>query len=1338
MFRAGLSSCFWTLSCAWLILAVASPTEAQTLFADALKHDPVAICPDGVNDYSQIVDCANRLAPPEPSIQRSVSSPHEAFTPPKTVDPGVGSTLPVDRATVTWPIGTPAPWASHIFPFQRSTFDGRLALGGSGTGDLQLRAFRPELLDYDDLSITPGANPSSPPGVAWDWSLHHPAQTRLRFRGLGTDSKYRPATEQQTICSSGDSSIHSLNDPNPYVCTADGGGTTLEGECYDVTLLTSFQQDLPEPIGIPCSGVACLPLGCSPTSAGACRIPCSTDSQCPGGSLCTTGLCAPICDDDNPCSAGLQCAKEERNGTMIEACGRPSQRWELRSMPVTVFVAHAKTPQAGDPIWVYPRQSTASLPEIGHYSPVPVQGGTNGRHLDEIFHSECGPNAAPWCEFPNSQSSSAAGIVLDENRNGVEDPGELWHGRVGTCIGCAEMALFEPVTTSDGMMLIVNGSDSLWYSINDIGPCRADGFRVFRRLSHLPNDPVARQRYDFAKAALTVNVPVPGYPGGKPIRMFRDSQGELIPPWAPFHGAYPWIDRAGKNLVFARVNDFRDAWQASQQIPSQHREGEHLDLLPDARSGKGVSVVGAWTQGKIVHMDNGMNPTDWGGGQGDWVNGVGLPPIQYTMDLYQGAPMTIRPKPSSLLNSVENELNYLDPTSPMLPFDVVWRLTSINQHNAEIAFDEYLQNNVLVMAHMNAPHHLVGSGSKERPMPRDGFDPYFPQQELRYGGYPAFTFRTSPRLQNSAASSRAFHPNAVTPPSTLRLLGGARVEPVALGGVQGKGVYLDGANDHIDTGFLNPGRRNWYVSAWFDSREDDPKKVQTLFYWPDGSWIGMSRERLVAYNNSPNAKDRILELDIGSYGVRKGRFLHVGFKIFDDEYARIVSVYFNGTKLRRSVAGGLSRQGEMRFATQDAGSRAGGFAMNVNYMNGWSWFVAGDPGPEFVSPSYGPRRTFKGWIDELRIHALDSQQISRGGWFEEYICNTALGTLRKITPQTSGPEPIDDIVALARKAVDVGYGKSAEAVLEMAASHPVHEDDLELEAYIRMENGQSRGNERPFTQHPEAYAATQTALVRRVPRDILQPSEPEPAVYEALDPAAEDALREILAEQKYLDSENEKLWASYRWLAPKQIASGEWLEPLPDDHEPQEVPPPYVASDATGGVGSFGGVAKRQAAAPPALAGDYVIVCEQMRVGGGSAAVDFAPQRRKSACIDRVHRNQDLDPEIAATCHRRIAFQIQHKQIDAYLPRPEFGKTPFCQSCHYDQAVVPGLRNSALHEIPNLPRYQDARRQPLDHPAVLFGCTVPDDPFPLSGNCDDTQHLLDPIFDHGRKVEPPP
>lgn len=915
--------------------------DSATLFTD-VAYVGAPACSD--SDYSRVDNCYNVCNPPYPSLQRSTS----LFA----VNNG-GGVVPFEEATYSQPDADVG--ATAVLPFARSTNDGRVVIQGGCRGCVasHLQVFRPETLGHDGrLKTTTPPVPRGYRGVIHPLTYYNPITSRLP--GVTSQGRY-PDANQSTICDvSGAAVADTLADAvsgrlsasgrNPAACRAhqfpvDDGNPAAElaGDCYDVTLMYGLASD----------GV-----------------------------------------------------------------------WEMRTVDVTLFVRDPKQvatlAEDGQSIWVYPRnptgeERTASSWRLPAYQPFDIWKATQGINLgaqvdwDTVFttraqyncYSQVSPtpvrnrNGPKWCEFLDRQRQGNS-FNVDNNRNATLGDGVQWNGSAcgvtqsGAPGSCQALALFEPTTSADGRLAVVNMA-GLYYSYNTLGACRADGWTKFLPISSMPADPNVYNNYPIGRTQRINGV----------SRPFRDPLGNEIPFGTLNHGAYAWLDRQAKNLFFAEANYPRDGYfgraaitptgnvvTATQYPPP---DGERVRMNPDREPGLRHTVVGAWTQGKMITLDNGLNASDISGAGSS--NPADPGRLRWDLRLYSGLDYRFYPRATTAISSFENQFNYLDAFRPTLPFDVVWTMQGNNQRNAEVAFDEYLRNDAFIIAHMNAPSTMSSGPS----FVKDGFTATNPSALVRYGDIADFRFRETPLLQNAATSTPSYSSSAVRPPSYLRVRGGARVEPLALGGVLGKGLYLDGQNDFLDVGYpIDASRSQWYLGLWLDSHDRSAGSLpRTVFFFSDGSWIGLEQSddsngartfSLVAYNGPSRT---LRKLAIGSV-VRNDEYFHLGVKVGFGARSRVLNFFINGTPV-----------GSLSFALADVNSdpafgKPGFNVMHDSMNNGWTWMAIGDPGPAFVPGQL--RSSFKGWIDELRVYALDDENIE-SEWMNEFICNTALGTL---------------------------------------------------------------------------------------------------------------------------------------------------------------------------------------------------------------------------------------------------------------------------------------------------------------------------------------------------------
>ncbi len=434
--------------------------------------------------------------------------------------------------------------------------------------------------------------------------------------------------------------------------------------------------------------------------------------------------------------------------------------------------------------------------------------------------------------------------------------------------GVIEMTteLAEPAVTRDGRLLtgrlgravrvwrhprsgvLMERPYELAYSVLPEGatPCDVTGWTEFHPMSHAPFDSAMTGRYGLAS-----------YP-------FRDSEGRRIPDGEDLGGTYPWVDREGSNVFMTAVPG-RISEQSHGRYPRRcvtegcERYVENVDW------DRGFLVGGAWTHGKFVLLDSMVNHLDWA---------VGVTPdAHWLVDLYRrpdGTPVSVRlgsgryidevrarggPYPAgythnaNILDSVQNLLNHSPSMRPVTPRDVVW-LMSTGVATDEVVFDDFLDPDAFIVSHMQAsvtqqydeyggslavPIHWNGQKRELKlPIPLAALNVLYPDEDDEV------------HVQNAATSLKW-----AIPAFGLMAPGDGRIEPAALGGIKGKGLWLDG-NARLDYAVLEQPRDirsvPWYIGIFFDSRAP-PGEIRSLLSFPDGTTVevdGPSRLLFVA------------------------------------------------------------------------------------------------------------------------------------------------------------------------------------------------------------------------------------------------------------------------------------------------------------------------------------------------------------------------------------------------------------------------------------------------------------------------------------------------------------
>ncbi|GAB4184676.1 MAG: hypothetical protein Tsb002_07880 [Wenzhouxiangellaceae bacterium] len=541
--------------------------------------------------------------------------------------------------------------------------------------------------------------------------------------------------------------------------------------------------------------------------------------------------------------------------------------------------------------------------------------------------------------------------------------------------------LFETMITGDGQLLVgrVGGSHTQLPGIDVVynaapptsQPCDVAAWTQFHPVSHAHHDPNMQGRYGFA-----------AYP-------LRDPEGNLIPDNADLRGTYPWIDRDGDNLFFTSVHS--SLWyidDASGQIvtrypetcvpgfaciptsqmtpPNQGAVSDQISFHDEVSDTRGVSMAGLWTHGKIVLLDGLINNIDYGMRMPD--------PLQRMLSLYApnsgptgqesgwvragtgrfNGPQFYYPpgfiNNTTFIDSTEHLLNANPNMMPLTPRDVVWHMNT-GHASQELAFDDYLNPNGLIFSDMTASMTWSGGAVGGRFNYYDGFQRH--QNAWRGHG---FNGVQPVRVQNAATAVAS---EWQIPPAG-RVYGNSRIEPVALGGIHGRGLWLDGASGvayDIPAQNKDVTAYPWYVGLFIDRRPilDDTGPRQ-LIRFPDDSRVQIA--------------DGVDVIFIDSIGVERYRrtlpqplavlgWSHIGLLILDGGAS--VRLLIDG--LQDSIWN--TSGNERLFQMSEPGGTGGILHLGQ---------VENEPLPGL-----------RGWIDEFKVFA-EQPDI-------EVMCNHAYGTL---------------------------------------------------------------------------------------------------------------------------------------------------------------------------------------------------------------------------------------------------------------------------------------------------------------------------------------------------------
>jgi hypothetical protein len=542
-------------------------------------------------------------------------------------------------------------------------------------------------------------------------------------------------------------------------------------------------------------------------------------------------------------------------------------------------------------------------------------------------------------------------------------------------------AIFEPSVTADGLLFVARATNTLlhldgftqptniFYVKNDKSPCDVDGFRYaddvlhprIHRASWAPNDPDVHGTYGFAD------------------QQFRDTEGYPIDHGKEMYGTYPWIDSKGNNLFYFAVSSTLNFIEPPAPAPfpapvstrypsypipgvasppcipgpSCAREvngegdfgmtGDPVEYDDEAR---GLMAVGRWTNGKMVLFDGLINNIDYGlrthkkfHRKVGLYSGVGpaLPLgggyVRLGSGRDDGPAAFVN---TSKLSSFEHLFNHHRDMIPRTTRDVVW-IMNAGKATDEIAFDDYIDPDVFLFSDMTASlTWTLSPVAPDRLTYNDGFERV--QDTHEYGN----GFTQVPHLQNAATTTKYSN----VPRSGVVTHG--RIEPAALGGVQGKGFWLDpeGYVTYTLDGAPSPTPAAAYVSLFIDPRPLTPGGGGRLLRFPSGDeiWVVGSN---VAFKQGGVVSWSVAIPNL----LPASRYVHLGITF---EAAR-TTLSLNGFPFATTTTAytQIFRQGDLVLG--------GGF---------------------------------RGWVDDLKV-------IFRKPSFEEG-CNHARGTIAALVP---GPMP---------------------------------------------------------------------------------------------------------------------------------------------------------------------------------------------------------------------------------------------------------------------------------------------------------------------------------------------
>ena len=436
--------------------------------------------------------------------------------------------------------------------------------------------------------------------------------------------------------------------------------------------------------------------------------------------------------------------------------------------------------------------------------------------------------------------------------------------------------LFEISTTANGNMLIgriendritwrnrrtnqnITGRYDMVYFPAPIDPSRAcdvTQWDEIKPLGHAPYDPEINTTYGFAK------------------QRFRDAQGRVVPDNNDLAGTYPWIDSEGNNIGFATLASNINFPVSC--VPNRGCNNNNFGGTPPLQ---GKMVVGSWTRGKMVLMDNLANNIDYpqaqqednghrlvdmyAAGTGPNSNSSGLVRIGHGRDNDGLAGLAANPTNTTFLESIESKLNFWENMIPSTPGDVVWHM-STGAGSDEFAFDDFSNINAVILSSMVQATENTGNTRTQ------------------------FVSGNNIRVQNASTTDRW------NIPAFGRVIG-TRIETVAQGGIHGKGLYHDGTSRieyQMPTQPLVVRDNDWQISLYVDARFANNQVVRSLINFPDGSELQLvGRDQVRYWDNGDVLRTINLPRAIPEDG-----WAHIGVQMSNRN--RSATFYLNGYAL---------------------------------------------------------------------------------------------------------------------------------------------------------------------------------------------------------------------------------------------------------------------------------------------------------------------------------------------------------------------------------------------------------------------------------------------------------
>ncbi|MDQ2043614.1 hypothetical protein NRL14_07730 [Pseudoalteromonas sp. 20-92] len=517
------------------------------------------------------------------------------------------------------------------------------------------------------------------------------------------------------------------------------------------------------------------------------------------------------------------------------------------------------------------------------------------------------------------------------------------------------------VATRSDNVYLYNEQNSDSDASNDFAACDVQQWtsQSIRPLSHAPYDDSINKKFGFA------------------MQLFRDTEGDVIAETQPI-GTYPWIDKNADNISITSIgydlversnkkNEIVDSRVTSSECFTDIDKCSTGDEAQDGGILNGRVIMGLWTRGKMVLLDNLINNIDYS------LNGTDA--AHRLIDLYDsGSPIRVgngrdndednHPLASSgnttFIDSNEHRFNYFKNTMrPVTPADVSW-LVSSGRGTHELAFDDYLNPNSFINANMAQVIDLRPSGL--RAIVEDTV------QNTATGGRLLAPVVAGRAPLISSSEWRVPRYGQLLPSRGIK----PRVEPIANGGINGKGLWIKEQGQGVS--FRIPEQSNeraaqfmqgtLYYGLFIDQRDKNIPGDKRLVTYSDGSSISIQMGKTLVFKDPSNNV-------VGTYLIDEPILRNPDNTPIDNDYGWVH----------------LGFQVSAKASSTEVLTFVDGYPVDM-LMVDQPLFRLHAGGNIIIGAGDRSETQFIGWIDDFKVFA---QELN-----PEVACNMANGTIAGI------------------------------------------------------------------------------------------------------------------------------------------------------------------------------------------------------------------------------------------------------------------------------------------------------------------------------------------------------